>query len=159
MPPLQAFYLISSAVIFALAWTRGGHVERRVVGIMLLAYVASLLLLPWATDRYRPGDILVDTLFLIALGHLALTRDRWWLIIAVAAQVLTMVSHAHLLLNPEVSLRDNVAVRWAFGVVMLYSLLGGVAERWLAGERAAMPRLRTRSPTRRSGPARDGLNI
>ncbi len=150
MPPLQAFYLISSAVIFALAWTRGGHVERRVVGIMLLAYVASLLLLPWATDRYRPGDILVDTLFLIALGHLALTRDRWWLIIAVAAQVLTMVSHAHLLLTPEVSLRDNVAVRWAFVVVML-SLVSSLKRRPTSWQRAGAVFSRMRRKRRLPG--------
>ncbi len=153
MPPLQAFFLVSSVVIFAVAWMRGGHVERRVVWMMLLAYVASVFSVAWEFDRFRPADVVIDVAFLVALTHLALTRDRWWLIPAAAAQVLTVLSHAHLLLDPDVTLRANIAVRWAFGVLLLYCLLGGVVERWLAGEAPAMPRLRHQRVSR------DGLNI
>lgn len=152
MAPLQSFYLISILVVFAVAWFRGGHPERAGVVALLLTYVAGPFVFDLNFGRMRAGIALADVALLVALVWLSLRYDRWWLLFASAAQTLSVVSHAALLVNAEVTPRENMAAQWVFGLLALYALLAGVGERWLAGEAVAAPPLR-----RWSGPARESL--
>ena len=142
--PVQAFYLASILVILPLAWLKGGHAERRGVVLLIVGYVASTFVVAAILDRVRIGELVVDLVLLVFLIALMLRSNRWWPMVAVAVQLLTVASYAAVWLDPDQRLRDNVAARWVLGMVVLYSLLGGVAERWLAGERPAMPPLRSR---------------
>ncbi len=144
MPAFQAFFLVSTLVVFAWAWLKGGHAERHGVLVLMIAFVASVLVQDIGQDvgdgRYRYAVIVVDVILTVVLLRMALTRDRWWLLVATAGQLLQVLAHASLFLNPDLSLRDNIAVRWVFGMLTLYSLLAGVLERKLAGEAAVSGR-------------------
>jgi hypothetical protein len=139
--PLQSYFLVSSLVIFAIGWLKGGHVERQGVLVLLLAYVSALFLQDLERTAHQFAVMLADGVLLIVLVWMALRHDRWWLLVAVACQVLAMIAHGALWLDPDIGLRSNVVTRWLFGLILLYALAGGVVERWLAGERAASPGL------------------
>ena len=143
--PLQTFFLVSTLAIFALGWLKGGHVERQGVMSLLLAYVAGLLVQDINYGVHQLGVMFIDAVLLVVLTIMALRYDRWWLLLAVACQVLAMIAHGALWLDPEIGLRSNVVMRWLFGLIQLYALAGGVVERWLAGEAAAFPGLQPRS--------------
>ena len=150
LPPTQLFYLISTLVILPIAWLRGGHAERMGVVVLLLAYVAGALLLPLRVDRLLIGCAITDVGMLAALVWMTLKYDRWWLILASAAQTLSILTYLALLTRPELTVRENVAAQWVFGLISLYALLGGIFERWLAGEPPVSPSLSTRPARSRS---------
>lgn len=136
MTPFQAFFLYLSITVLACGWLLGGHPERRSVMAILVAMVLSVLFQDVGTERVRWVIILIDLGLLIYLAVMAIRIDRWWLILATAALVLTMVAHAGMFLDPTLSLRVNVATRWVFGVVSVIALAIGVVERKIAGEPA-----------------------
>jgi hypothetical protein len=148
LPPVQLFIIVSALVIFPLAWMRGGHPERAVVTILLVAYVSGPFVQSWQWGRLLAGVAVVDLVVWGAFLWLALRHDRWWLLLAAAAQTLNLVAHAALVMTPSLTTREHVAAQWVFTLVSLYALLLGVFERHLAGERPAAPSLtaRTRRP-------------
>lgn len=141
MPPVQMFFLFSALVILPLAWVKGGHAERAAVVLFIGAYISGPFLQGYRIGEFMVavalGDLVVWSVFL----WLALRYDRWWLLLAAAAQSLNVLSHAAIILTPDVTTRDAVGAQWVFGLVSLYALLSGVLERHLAGERAAAPPL------------------
>lgn len=142
---MKVFIILSALVIFPLAWARGGSPERWVASILVAAYVATYSLQFWFLGRVQIGVGLVDLVVWIAFVSLALKYDRWWLVLAAAAQTLSLTAHPAMYLTPDLHLRDNVAVQMVFTIVSLYALLLGVLERRLAGEVASplrWPRLR-----------------
>ena len=115
MTPFQTFYLVLSLVVFALAWTRGGHTERAGVAILVCAYVVSLVAQFIHLNGFRIAE-------------------------ATALAVLVMAAHAVTFLTPELTaqqIRADVAARWGIGVLVILSLAAGVVERWMAGEAPA----------------------
>lgn len=146
MTPLQSFFLVSTLAIFAIGWLKGGHVERQGVLVLLLAYVSALFLQDLERTAHQVAVMIADGVLLIVLVWMALRHDRWWLLVAVACQVLVMIAHGALWLDPDIGLRSNVVTRWLFGLIQLYALGAGVIERWLAGEPAASPGLQPLRP-------------
>jgi hypothetical protein len=144
MTPLQTFFLISTLVIFAIGWLKGGHPERQGVLFLILAYVSSVLVQDMNRGEHQTGVMVTDVILLVGLLWMAFRFDRWWLLVAVACQILAVIAHVALWLDPEIGLRSNVVTRWLFGMIQLYALAGGVIERWLAGEAAAFPGLQPR---------------
>ena len=144
MPPTQLFYLISTLVILPAAWVRGGHPERTGVVVFLITYLSGLFLQSLRFDRFMIGYGIADVFMLTALIWMTLKYDRWWLVVASAAQALSVLSYLTILTQPDLTARQNVAAQWVFGLISLYALLGGVFERWLAGERPAGPPLSAR---------------
>ena len=137
MSPVQIFIILSALAIFPFVWLRGGRPERAVVVILL----ASYLLVP-VLEGLRWGDLMAGVLAIdlaawIAMIWLCLRYDRWWLLVVTGAQTLSLMAHPVLMLSPSLTLRESVAAQWAFTLVALYSLLLGVVERRLAGERPA----------------------
>ena len=145
MTPLQTFFLISTLAIFAICWLKGGHPERQGVLFLLLAYVAGVLVEDMIWGELQTGVMVTDAILLVGLCWMAFRFDRWWLLVAVACQILALVAHAALWLDPDITLRSNVVTRWLFGLIQLYTLAAGVVERWLAGEPAAYPGLQPRA--------------
>ncbi len=146
MTPLQTFFLISALMIFAIGWLKGGHPERQGVLFLILAYVSSVLVQDLNWGEHQTGVMVTDVILLAGLVRMAFRLDRWWLLIAVACQILAIIAHVALWLDPEISLRANVVTRWLFGLIQLYALAAGVVERWLADETAAFPGLQPRKP-------------
>ena len=137
MPPLQLFYYISTAAIFALAWWKGGAPERLGVIVLVVAYFATGVVKDLEWHDMRIGVAAVDVVLAAVLIGLAMTHQRWWLLLAASNQSLVVLAHFAAVSDPTLGLRVSVASRWAFGLIALYALLGGVVERWLAGERVS----------------------
>lgn len=140
MTPFQTFYLVLSLVVFALAWTRGGHTERAGVAILVCAYVVSLVAQFIHLNGFRIAEAIIDLMILGGFCWLALRRDRWWTLAATALAVLVMAAHTVTFLTPELTaqqIRADVAARWGIGVLVILSLAAGVVERWMAGEAPA----------------------
>lgn len=148
MPPTQLFFLISTMVILPVAWLKGGHAERMVAVILLANYLVGPFLQPARIGEVMFGLAVADLVLLGVLGWLTLKYDRWWLLLATAAQGLVVLAYLAVMTRPEITARENIVAQWVFGLITLYALLGGVLERWLAGERSAAPPLSRRSAHR-----------
>lgn len=134
MTPFQASYLCFSLAVFALAWLKGGHTERLGVVVTIVAYLSAYAVSPLRVGELRLGEAATDVLATLAFAWMALSRDRWWPFPATAFMVLTMIVHVCVALIPQLGGRADVSARYGLGVLVIVSLLGGVAERWLAGE-------------------------
>lgn len=145
MTPLQIFYLVSTVAIFAIAWLKGGHPERQGTVFLLLAYVSAVLVEDVQFQQHQVGVMATDTILLGGFVWMCVRWDRWWLLVAVACQVLALVAYATMWFDPDITLRSNVVTRWLFGLIQLFALGAGVIERWLAGEAAAFPGLQPRA--------------
>jgi len=118
------------------AWLWGGRPER---------FGATAMLLAWAVFRnahvmWLVGDVYIDstvedTLMLLAFGWLAVRSNRWWPLVATAASALTVLVHI-LSMATDISWDAAVSARVGLGLLTCATLLAGVAERWLAGEKA-----------------------
>lgn len=136
MTPFQIFYLVFSLVAFALAWLRGGHPERAAAAALIVTFIASYILYPLRLGELRLGEPLADLVLLAVLIRLSLKYDRWSLLALTGFMALTMVVHVAVLVSQGgIGPRTDIAARWGLGVLMICALIGGVIERWLAGER------------------------
>lgn len=149
MPPTQLFFLISTVVILPVAWLKGGRAERMVVVVLLVNYLVAPFLQPARIGELMFGLAVADLVLLGVLGWLTLKCDRWWLLLATAAQGLVVLAYLAVMTRPEITARENIVAQWVFGLITLYALLGGVLERWLAGERPAARPLSRRSAHRK----------
>jgi len=73
---------------------------------------------------------------MLAFGWVALRYDRWWPIAATALMALCVLVHVIGMANPELSRFARLSAMLGFWILLYIVVLGGVAERWLAGERA-----------------------
>lgn len=137
MPPLQLFYYMSTAAIFALAWWKGGSPERLGVITLAVAYFATGVVKDLVWNEMRIGVAAIDLVLAAIFIAMALMHQRWWLLVAAANQSLVVLAHFAAVSDPSLGLRVSVASRWTFGLVALYALFGGVVEHWLARERTA----------------------
>lgn len=138
MPPLQLFYLMSTFAILAIAWWKGGAPERSGALVLFVAYLATGLVKTIELGGLRVGVALIDVALALTLVWLAMRSGRWWLLLAAANQLLVVMAHATAVIDPTLGLRVSVASRWLFGLIVLYALLAGVFERWLAGEASVL---------------------
>lgn len=134
MPPTQLFFLISTVAILPVAWLKGGQAERTVVVVLLVNYLVAPFLQPARIGELMFVLAVADSALLGVLAWLTLRYDRWWLLLATAAQGLVVLAYLAVMTRPEITARENVVAQWVFGLITLYALLGGVLERWLAGE-------------------------
>lgn len=139
MTPWYAALLVLGPVAFALAFWKGGRVERVAAMVLSANYLLTLAIDgSWA---YR-GAVVVAGLdgasALIFLG-LALRNRRWWLLAATAGLLLATLTWVIGLVDPTVGFYAAASAaigEWAF---VYLTLIAGVWERWLAGERPAAP--------------------
>lgn len=132
--PFQIFYYSFSVLVFALAWLKGGHAERFGVTVLIIAWVVSFAP-PVMIGRLHADHAVEDALLMLVFGRLALKSDRWWPLAMTATMVLTVLVHVSMVMVPDLDHRADIAARLGLGVLAALSLLLGVLERWLAGER------------------------
>ena len=140
---LQYLALALLPVVIAVAWFAGGRPERAATAAILTAWSVGLVLAEWRIGRVSVGLALTDLGLLIALGRLALGHDRWWLLAAAAAQALAVAAHLAMLLRDDLSPAAHLSALAVFDALLLLALLGGVMERWLAGEAPTSKGLRS----------------
>lgn len=143
MDPLVGFYLLLMLTVLPLAWVKGGPPERRGATILLVAWVLSYLLQDVTLGKTYAGEAGVDAITTLVFLWMALTRRRWWLLAITAVMILLMVAHAATLVLPDLTQRGDRVARMGLGVLLPLSLLAGVGERWLAGERPGSPARQT----------------
>lgn len=148
MSPIQVVFYLLAFVIYVMIWLGGGQTERTGAAMYLAAVAASVM-----TQGLWLGDVmwavaLVDVALLGGLVYLALRKDRWWPMVASGFQVLILLIYAATAMRPELGARSGVGAIWALAYLIIFCLLGGVLERFLAGEvsvRASAARARRRT--------------
>lgn len=126
-----------SWVAIAALWLKGGYPERLSAGLMVLIFPVSYLLHPVRMGNVMVGDAALDIVLTLFFGWLALTRDRWWLLVMTGVMVLTLLVHASMLLFPHLEPYSDLSARVGLGIFAALTLLAGSGERWLSGERAS----------------------
>ena len=103
---MSIYFLLfwSSLILVSLAAYRwGGTPEKAVAAMYLLAAVATVVVHPATTVRYRNvemGVFLIDACLLAGLCVVSVRADRWWPLCATALQLLTVLSHVGKAVNP-----------------------------------------------------------
>lgn len=115
-------------------WLRGGHPERFAVAALLLGQ----LVIDNTYDDWLIGDVYMDSaiedvLKTLFFGWLVFRLDRWWPFVVTVAMVLTVLVHI-LTIVTDISWAAAVSARVGLELLAYLALLGGVAERWMAGE-------------------------
>lgn len=147
--PFQIFYYVLSLLAFALAWLKGGHTERFGVTVLIVAWIVSFAP-PVMIGRLHADHAVEDALLMILFGWLALKSDRWWPLAMTTTLALTVLVHVAMVVTPGLDHRADIAARLGLGVLTSLSLLLGVAERWLSGERPVSESARWRRARRAS---------
>ncbi len=139
--PNQQIWLVMMFAVSGFALWRGGKPERMVA----ISNVLAWFLTPIAQnhqDLFDPqwGMLGVDVAFLAVLLGMALRYDRVWLLFATAFQLLGVVIHLAIVVDP--SLRSLVYLRGL--VIWSYMVLASLAAGSLAAaKRARRPALST----------------
>ncbi|WP_324795499.1 hypothetical protein [Brevundimonas sp.] len=133
-------------------WLRGGHPERFGALVLLVDYLATTLGAELNIRQLASVSVTQDVVVLLVFGWLALKADRWWPIAVTASLALCVLVRVLGLANPELSRYAILSALLGFWILLYVVVLGGAAERWLAGERAVSEdRIwRRRSPPRPS---------
>lgn len=90
----------------------------------------------WVIGDVYVDSTIEDTLKMLFFGWLAFRSDRWWPFVAAAAMVLMLLVHI-LSMVTDISWDAAVSARVGLELLAYVTLLAGVAERWMAGERRA----------------------
>lgn len=130
----HVFYYAFSVLVFALAWLKGGHTERFGATLLIIAWVVSSAP-PVMIGRLHADHAIEDALLMGLFGWMAMKGDRWWPLAMTVTLMLTVLVHVAMVLVPDLDHRADIAARLGLGVLTFLSLLLGVLERWLAGER------------------------
>ncbi|EDX79154.1 hypothetical protein BBAL3_311 [Brevundimonas sp. BAL3] len=114
----MAYWVLTAASV---SWCvfAGRRPERIAAGSVLAAFVATQMVTPLEISGWRVGVASVDVATFLALFWLTVRFDRWWLVAASGAQLVTVLTHALALAAPTLLLRTNVEVRWMLGVALL----------------------------------------
>ena len=131
-PFLLAAHIIAN-LAFAAGWFWGGRTERFAVGVLICDYALSGIIdghtnaqLIWAAS----GSV-ITLIFL----WLAFRSDRWWPSATAAALALRAMVALLELVGPGLSRYAAASAQLGLWLVVYATLLAGVGERWLAGER------------------------
>jgi len=113
-----AYWVLTAASV---GWCAigGRRPERIAAASVLAAFVATQMVTPLEISGWRVGVASVDVATFLALFWLTVRFDRWWLVAASGAQLVTVLTHALALAAPQVLLRTNVEVRWILGLALL----------------------------------------
>lgn len=131
--------MVFGLIVYAVAWVRGAGPERTGAGVLLLACLLSEITYRWEVDGHYPAGMVQDCVRLLIFAWMSFRLDRWWLLVMTAANGLLVLVYVLRLVDPAVSQYTLASAHVGLGYLIDLTLLFGVGERWLAGERAAAP--------------------
>jgi hypothetical protein len=104
--PVQAISNVAFVAVCTYALWRGGRTERWAAVFTALAWALT----PWIEDRARiaglqVGVFIIDAAYLCALLALALWSDRYWPMAAAGLQIIEVLMHFAMLIDPKVYAR------------------------------------------------------
>lgn len=135
MTAWQIFGIAFGLAVYPIAWFRGGQQERFGAGVLLLSCLLSMA----AFYRENWVSMALEGVSLSIFGWMCFRLNRWWPFLATAAGVLTGVLFVIKMLDPGFSQYALVSAFIGLEFLTDLSLLLGVWERGLAGERPAGP--------------------
>lgn len=139
MTHVQIAVLCFTVTVILIAWTRGGHPER-LGACTILIWMTVSIGAPSSLHQILIGrlpvlDILLEAALLSVFLGMALGGGRWWPFAASAVGMLSVLVYLALPFVPEFDRRAEISAHLGLMAALNLTLLGGVAERWLAGER------------------------
>lgn len=120
-----------------LAWFKGGQSERFAAAVLLIVFALSSLFPHVRNWNVDVADAVLDLTLTAVLARQAMTGNRWWPLAATAVMALTLMVHAAMFAVPTMSAYTDHSARIGLGIMLALTLMAGVGERWLAGERPA----------------------
>jgi hypothetical protein len=122
--PVQLLGLLATIVICGWAIWRGSSPVRHAAAAIVAAFIATPLVQNWHnwTDP-QWGIFWVDFALFAYLLVLDLRHRAWWCRVAVACQLLTVLSHISMALNPAILARAYASTTY----LLYFGLLGAVA--------------------------------
>ena len=137
MTPFQIALLVELALVLGLCWFKGGHTERLAAAWVLVIVVIDDAILPVVTVHgFRPLDGVMSLTTAGVFIWIAMTRDRWWPFFAAGSALLVVVLQLYVLLAGAIDLRAYISAHIGLMALLLLTMLAGVFERRVAGERA-----------------------
>jgi len=132
--PFLLASLILAWVSFVTAWLRGGHTERFAVAVLFCDYALTRM----TTGMAGAHELVAvsESVLAVIIAWLAFRSDRWWTLVAAGALMLCVLVFVLEWTNPDLPRNAAISARSGLWFVIPLSLLAGVVERWLAGERA-----------------------
>ncbi|MEJ6790855.1 hypothetical protein BrevBR_15030 [Brevundimonas sp. BR2-1] len=122
---------------YAVAWIRGGRVERFGAGFMIAFCMVSFITYKWAIGGLHIGVFIEYCLRFLVFGWLCLQADRWWPFVVTGALGLSVLVHAMAWLDPALSETEAFSAQVGLGYLIDLTILLSVFERRLAGEEPA----------------------
>lgn len=126
---------LASWTAFAVGWLRGGHPERFGVAALLSAALIEVFIVRWRIGELEAGIAGTQAVLLLIFGRMAFTSDRWWPLAVTGCLMLMIMVHLLTVLTP-LSFVAAMSARVGLWLLLHVILLAGVAERWMAGEKA-----------------------
>ena len=125
---------ILACLSFPVGWLRGGHTERFAAAVLFCDYVftRSIAHTAAAHELVAAAEFVLTLIFI----WMAFRSERWWTIAASAALALCALVYVLDWTNPDLPRDAAISAQIGLWMVVYTSLMAGVAERWLAGERA-----------------------
>lgn len=124
----QLLLLSFTLVVILLLAVLGRAPERWVAGCFTLILIVTPCLQDFEIGNLRWAIALSSIALFAALLTLALTYDRWWLIIATGCQLMAVATYVVALLRADTLLWSGVTVRWVVWFELLIIALFGVWE-------------------------------
>lgn len=126
-------------MVYAIAWLQGGRPERFGAAVLILDGLVSLVLVRSDVSGVYPNVMVKESVWLLLIGGLALRSNRWWPLVTTAALCLIVLTYLLRLMDSSLSLYAAMSAHVGLDYLIDLTLLLGVFERWLAGERPAGP--------------------
>lgn len=117
-------------------WLRGGHPERFGAAVVLLSYFSSSQIHTWRVGDFFWATAVKALVMTLIFGWLAFRADRWWPFVTTAALALALLVHGFTLVIPDLPRDTAMSALVGLWIVIYLTVLGGIVERWLAGEPA-----------------------
>ncbi|MDP2765494.1 MAG: hypothetical protein Q8O54_11745 [Brevundimonas sp.] len=146
---IGAFCLMMTAVF--VAWWQGGHTERLGAATVLIWAMGTIATPVWL---HKPVlgiylfEAVLELAVLVVFIHMALKSHRWWPFAAVAVMTLSVMVYYVQAFVPELDRRAQISAHVGLGIALYLTILAGVGERWLAGERPVSENTVWRRPRR-----------
>lgn len=122
--------LLTNTIAGILILLHGTKEERTVVIVGVSYVLLPPLIFSYTVGAFRYGIFGLEIALLIALGYAALKNDRWWLIVASGAQLLTCLTHIVSFHDDLIYTWSAVTVRMGLWIVVSLFLLLGAWETW-----------------------------
>lgn len=141
MTSFQLAALTLTIATIGVAWTKGGHPERFGASAVLVWIATSTTTPDWMHSVLVAGvsvlEAALEFTLLVVLVRMSLTGRRWWPFAAAAVTTLGVMVYVAQIFIPELDRRAEISAHVGLTFALDLTILAGVLERWLAGEKPA----------------------